>query len=59
MAPSKKHPHVDDYWPPPPPSPTPTRKTKKLEIFQVAPTIPEFRQLEKTRKNQEVFLSNH
>ena len=33
----------------------PLEKLEKLEIFQFAPTIPEFRQLEKTRKKLEVL----
>ena len=57
---------MDDYWPhlknttmwmitgPSPPLPL-LEKLEKLEIFQIAPTISEFRQLEKTRKKLEVF----
>ena len=35
--------------------PPPLEKLEKLEIFQVAPTTPEFCQLEKPRKKLEVM----
>ena len=37
-----------------PPLPPPLEKLEKLEIYQNAPTISDFRQLEKTRKKLEV-----
>ena len=45
---------ASQYLPPPFPLP-PHEKLEKLEIFQFAPTKPEFRQLEKTRKKLEIF----
>ena len=34
--------------------PSPLEKLEKLHFFQIAPTIPDYRQLEKTRKKKEV-----